>query len=78
MLRDIDARRRRLRWGDLVRARFVNVRSWDVALAVELENGMAPGKYAHQHTATVPYCQGAGGNGYVCKVTEVSTDHSHV
>jgi hypothetical protein len=40
----------------------VNVRSWDVALAlaVELENGMAPGKYARQHTNTLPYCLGAG------------------
>lgn len=55
VLRDIDVRQRRQRGGDLVpvpaRARFVNVRSWDVALAiaVELENGMAPSKHACQH-----------------------------
>jgi hypothetical protein len=68
----MDARRRRQRWGDLdlaavpVRAKFVNVSSWDVALAlaVELENGMAPGKYAREHTGTGPYCLGAGLDGY--------------
>jgi hypothetical protein len=70
VLRDIDARRRRQRGRDLdpvavlVRARFVNVRSWDVALAVELENGMAPSKYVLQHSCTVPYCLGVKLDGY--------------
>ena len=57
MLGDIDVRRRRQRGGDPVRARFVNVRSWDVALALalELENGMAPSKYARQRTGPDGY-----------------------
>ena len=57
VLGDIDVRRRRQRGGDPVRARFVNVRSWDVALALALgvENGMAPSKYVRQRTGPDGY-----------------------
>ena len=50
-----------------MRARFVNVRSWDVALALALtlENGMAPSKYARQHLCTVLYYPGAGLDGNI-------------
>jgi hypothetical protein len=79
VLRDMDARRRRQRGGDPdpdlvpVRARFVNVRSWDVALAlaVELENDMAPGKYSRQHTGTVSYCLSAGLDGYASRLLTI-------
>jgi len=70
VLRDTDVRGRRKRGGDLVPvpvpalARFVNVKSWDVALAiaVELENGMAPSKQARQHTCSVSCYLGANGS----------------
>jgi hypothetical protein len=56
-----DARRRQHR-GVNTRARFVNVRSWDVALAlaVELENGIDHGKSVIQVAGAVSYCPGAG------------------
>jgi hypothetical protein len=57
---DGDALRRQR--GNNVRARFVNVRSWDVALAlaVELENGVDNGKSVLQIAGAVSYCLRVG------------------
>jgi hypothetical protein len=61
VLKTDDMRRGRQHGEDLVsvplpvRARFVNVRSWDVALALAIQpwNNEASGKYFLQHTGTV-------------------------
>jgi hypothetical protein len=62
VLKNVDMRRGRQQIEDLVsipllaRARFLNVRSWDVALALAIqpENDEGSGKYARQYNGTVP------------------------
>jgi hypothetical protein len=71
VLRNVDMRQGRQHGKDLasvpllVRARFVNVRSWDVALALAIkpENNEASSKDARQHTGTVQFRLGVGLDG---------------